>query len=243
MIGTELNPDIFPYDLLRYNFWPRVVAKVSSLTYPNGDVPPWLSHQEMADALSGPQLLSKMGMLELVRREVTDADEVIVSAGWFGLLGLMLARMIKSLGRPNVVHTIDKSGEAYFASMQLYDPAFLDTIGLSSGFLATSCADVLEDLTHLQYIRHSIGVPHLAINPSCEHFTADQLSTYVHSYNVGTRFILSSTNMPAVDHVDCSSTVDDFAAALSLIKLSVKDLYTLDLQCNGWKRFYAIGVL
>jgi len=243
VIEQELNPEELPYDLFRYTFWPRVVAKVSSLTYPNSNTPPWLSQQELADALSGPQLLSKMGMLELVKRTIAEADTVIISAGWFGLLGLMVARLIKSLGYTNTVETVDKSGEAYFASLLLYDPAFLATVGLSPSFLSTSCADVLTDLPHLQNLRHSIGTPHLAINPSCEHFTSTQMREYVISYNPGTRFILSSTNMPALDHVCCSSSAEDFALAVTFAGINVHNRYTLDLQCNGWKRFYVTGVL
>ena len=243
MIEQELNPDTFPYDLLRYNFWPRVVARVSSLTYPNGDVPPWLSHQEMADALSGPQLLSKMGMLELVRRHIAEADEVVISAGWFGLLGLMIARLIKSLGYSNTVESVDRNAEAYFASLLLYDSEFLATVGLSPAYLSTTCADVLTDLPHLQNLRHSIGTPHMAINPSCEHFTMQHLCEYVKSYNPGTRFLLSSTNMPASDHVECSKSLEDFATSVAFADVHVQAGYTLDLQCNGWKRFYVTGVL
>lgn len=243
MIEQELNPEELPYDLFRYTFWPRVVAKVSSLTYPNSNTPPWLSQQELADALSGPQLLSKMGMLELVKRTIAEADTVIISAGWFGLLGLMVARLIKSLGYTNTVETVDKSGEAYFASLLLYDPEFLATVGLSPAYLSTTSADVLTDLPHLQNLRHSIGTPHLAINPSCEHFTSTQMREYVISYNPGTRFILSSTNMPALDHVCCSSSAEDFALAVTFAGINVHNRYTLDLQCNGWKRFYVTGVL
>ena len=83
----------------------------------------------------------------------------------------------------------------------------------------------------------------MAINPSCEHFTMQHLCEYVGSYNPGTRFLLSSTNMPAEDHVHCSESVEDFATSVAFAGVHVHGGYALDLQCNGWKRFYVTGVL
>jgi hypothetical protein len=222
------------------DFWVRMLERVTSLTYPNGEGNPGpLTQQEVIDSLSGPQLRSKIAMVNLTMANVSVANRIIISAGWYGLLALLIARNISSTGRPKYIVTIDRDEHAHRAASWLLHDEFLREMA-PDVYVTSELGDVCEfpPCSPLETPKTI-----LAINPSAEHFDTSSFKRYVGNYSPGTRFIVSSTNMPAKDHVSCVNSSQQLADWLNELGIQHTKCFHLHLGYRDWQRFYVTGVL
>jgi hypothetical protein len=220
-----LKVEELPYECLRFNFWPETLARLASLTYPasEGETHGPLSPRTLADIVSGPQLRSKLGMAQLVMQNIAVADIIEIAGGWIGLLALMIGKSINSVSRGKAILSLD--------------PKFYrDVLGIHSDL-----APLLKDVSLARDAPPSTSL--LAVNPSCEHFNDNDFRAYFQQYPNGTRFILSSTNMPAEDHVHISHSSFDLELRAKEMGLQGTRRYSLNLGYSYWERFYVTGVL
>lgn len=227
-----------PHSRTRYgsDFWLSLLEGVTSLTYGHPTqkgLPPLLTKHEAIDALSRPQLLSKMALTKMVAEKVEGEVTIVIAGGWIGVQALFLAHELSFDARQPHIVSLDKEGYACEAAQIFLDSVRMYELGAGHIPLQIVHADATQ-------WEPPPGFPTIAVNTSCEHFHEQEFRDYLGRYSQDTLFILTSTNMNARGHVRPAKSLEHFAQQCYSAKL-YGSFSKLDLECNGWYRFFFIG--
>tara|TARA_Y100000114_G_C11748266_1_gene322809 strand:- start:1147 stop:1758 length:612 start_codon:yes stop_codon:yes gene_type:complete len=169
---------------------------------------------EIENSLNRNQITNKEWLVDLLSQYsemITYHPNILVLAGWYGLAGHMIANKI-----PCQVTVIDKNPDCAIIGKELYP------------YLKHVTAD-LNDFNMSGY--------NIIICTACEHITDDEINTVLDKKDKSTVVFLQSNNYNEVkDHINCKTSVDDFANSL---QLSSCKKYTLSL--DKYERFMVIG--
>lgn len=227
-----------PHTRVRYgsDFWLSLLEGVTSLTYEHPTqkgLPPLLTKREAIDALSRPQLLSKMALTRMVADKVRGDVTIVIAGGWVGVQALFLAHELSFDARQPHIVSLDKEGYACEAAQVLLDSIRMYELGAGHIPMQVVHADATQ-------WKPPPGFSTIAVNTSCEHFHEQEFKDYIDRYPPSTLFILTSTNMNAIGHVRPAKDLEHFSRQCHSAGLS-GTFSKLDLECNGWYRFFFTG--
>lgn len=174
------------------------------------------------DALSRGQLESKLWLIENLRPFMKEGERVMIAAGWIGVLpALMFDRMG---GKVSNILSIDLDASCEQMANQFNVKAQMD----GGRFMAIT-GDV-----------HDFAVSESqfdwVINSSCEHI--ENLSSWVKSLPKGIKIAVQSNNyFDHKEHVNCSSSLEEFESQVPLSKI----FYKGELKLPKYNRYMIIG--
>lgn len=171
------------------------------------------------DALGASQFLSKIPLVEELRRIIRPEDTVVIIGGWVGLIPFLMTK--KQINCAQVIN-IEIDQDALLAS---------DALNEETSF---SYGRLFEDALNVDYLQWKDLI---VINTSCEHLGDYQ--NWIQKIPAGTRCILQSNNMFGLsEHVNCHSDINEFSDKSGLSQIEEKRLIDIG---DSWNRFMLTG--
>ena len=168
--------------------------------------------------LTNEQLESKKWVCDELETYMNAIDEpnVLVLAGWFGLLAQMNRNRYDAK-----VTSIDIDPMCAKFGRMLYDKDI------------TFKHKAIEDFGHRDTRSHNI-----IICTSCEHVSDEVLHDFLSLRELGTLVILQSNNYYIPEHINCKPKNEDFVKSLPLRKV----LYSETMSFERYDRYLVIGL-
>lgn len=168
------------------------------------------------DCLSKGQLLSKLWVVDELKKVDRHLGKVHMYCGWYAILADMIFSNLK-------VNRI-KSFDIDRSCQKIADEININHV-IAEKFKAET-ANILKLKPNADTI----------INLSCEHLSNDE---WFNRISEGTLVILQSNNFDKIkDHINCSSSIEEMAFKYPMSQF----LYAGDLDLIDYKRFMLIGI-
>lgn len=182
------------------------------------------NHYSVLESFWKGQLESKQWLIANLQKFIpTDKTkiDVVIHGGWNGVL----ASLLYNSGMPiNLVTSVDMDENCEEVANMINKRYEIKDL-----FRA-----VTADMCFYEYNT----IPDIVINTSTEHLTSDKYKQWLEKIPNGCMVVLQNNNYYEIpEHVNCYSTVDDFAKQCDLNTILMKD--TLELP--SYNRFLVIG--
>lgn len=252
MSYTRLQP---PSDLLF-----TLMHGVTTLAYQG-----IITHEAAVDALSTPQLESKLMLAQMLdhhlggnplekhtvadpvpKRLITTPIYVEIMGGWIGVQALYCNWILDRYFAHSTIYSVDRDSYCIEAApLMASDWNHLRPLRRSVQF----CREIQFFLGYAEHKpefgpRYEMRAPvedgtvrRVFMCPIAEHMTDDALGRYFDHLPEGAVVILSSTNMPAPDHLFPSRAIENFVVRCHhLVDADVLETQVLNLRVNNWER-------
>jgi len=166
---------------------------------------------DLANSFNKTQEESKTWLASYIPNLPTSTN-IVVAAGWYGLMAQIIFHKL----RCNVT-SFDMNPDCEKWGIQLFDSIYFQT-------------SKVEDFNCSKY--------DIIVSTSCEHFTDEVLNNFLEKRKKHARVYLQSNNFyDDPTHVNCKSSVEEFAASVNLDIIKT-DTLKLDY---GFDRYLVIG--
>lgn len=167
---------------------------------------------DIANSFNKTQEESKTWLAEYLPSSLPDTAKVLVAAGWYGLMAQTIFHKLRCS-----VTSFDMNPDCEKWGIQLFDSIYFQT-------------SKVEDFNCSKY--------DVIVSTSCEHFTDEVLNNFLEKRKKHSRVYLQSNNFyDDPTHVNCKSSVEEFAAS---VNLDIIKTDTLQLD-YGFDRYLVIG--
>lgn len=172
------------------------------------------------DALGSSQVVSKLAVINKLKTHLECDHSLSIVGGWVGLIPYLMH--INGLSCEKVIN-ID-----------------IDQVALAASDAFNSEISFPYELYYEDAYKVNYGnwKKPFVINTSCEHF--QNYREWINLIPSGTMCILQNNDMFGIpDHVNCYSSLDEFAATTGLSTIIEKTQFDIG---DGWKRFMVTGI-
>lgn len=198
----------------------------------------------LQDAFSRGQVLSKIWLVEELKKVQTDFDMVFLLAGWFGQLRLYFDTAGINY---NKIRILDIDPVACKVSDQIFNIDLIKDYRVKSAevdlnnmdwLFRTGCEYNLTNYNTGSLVKEKSN-PSLIINTSAEHFHERWYHKFVNRpLDTDPLFVIQSNNLFAVkDHVNAISSMKEMHIKFPMSRIE----YAGEIQLSGYKRYMLIG--
>ena len=161
------------------------------------------------------QVKNKRWLIESMEQYIgmIHKPKVVIAAGWYGLLGHMISESIET--EEIVSFDMDPACNKY--GKRLYPQIQHKTIQVKD---------------------HDPYWYDVLICTSCEHFSDDELNTWLGKRKKGSLVLLQSNNYYITEHTNCKGKIENFIDSVHLKKIIEADT----LSMESYDRFMLIGL-
>ena len=165
--------------------------------------------------VSDNQIKNKRWLIESMQQYIgmIHKPKVVIAAGWYGLLGHMISESIET----EEIMSFDMDPTCKKYGKKLYPQIEFKTMQVKD-----------HDPYHYDVL----------ICTSCEHFSDEELNSWLSKRNKGSLVILQSNNYYITEHTNCKGKIEDFSSAVNLKKIIEADI----LNMETYDRFMLIGL-
>lgn len=176
--------------------------------------------QEFSNAFFPSQLESKNWLIKILAAFIDEkpVGDIYCLGGWFGILPQLL-RDNKILGSAGTIYSVDK------------DP-FCASVLNQITYKKDDIVPVIHRLETFEYPT----TPSIIINTICEHISQEDYQQWLDKCPINTLIVLQSNNLEIDEHVNTSSSLDEFED-----KSKLEVLYKNELALKDFNRYMIIG--